>query len=330
MARPRKLQLHLPACVYHRHGAYWHVVGGKWHRLGADLAPALSEYARRISRPADKMPGLLARWLDNSDVADSTRHTYAVIVRQLSAILAEFEPHQVTARDILAVMHHHRKKPGMANHMRSVLIGALDLAFLESLVERNVARDVRPLRMAARDRYLTDEEFAAIHGKATPTLQAIMDLCYLTGQRISDVLAIRHADLGNEGITFRQQKTKHRMIVAWSPDLEAVVARTKSLHQSLRGLNLLHTRRGTPFTYSTVRTLWDRACNAAGVGDAHIHDIRAKAATDARAQGLDSQALLGHASESSHLRYLRSKETPIAQPVNIGQSKTKATGTRIK
>jgi hypothetical protein len=45
---------------------------------------------------------------------------------------------------------------------------------------------------------------------------------------------------------------------------------------------------------------------------ADIHDIRAKAATDARAQGLDSKSLLGHASESAHLRYLRGKETPVA------------------
>lgn len=315
--RPRKTNRHLPACVYLRHGSYFLVRGGKWINLGHDLKAALSEYANRISEPSEGMQGLLVRWLDGVTVADKTRKTYAVIVRQLSPILAEYEPHQVTARDIMAIMHHHRHKPGMANHMRTVLIGALELAFMENLVERNVARDVRPLKTVERDRYLTDAEYSAIQEKATPTLKAIIELCYLTGQRISDVLAIRYADLLDEGIIFRQQKTKHRMIVGWSDDLREAVASAKALHQSLRGMTLLHTRQGTPFAYSTVRTLWDRACAAAKVENAHIHDLRAKAGTDKDKQGGDSKALLGHASESSHRRYLRSKDTPVASPVKL-------------
>lgn len=320
--RPRKTDRHLPPCVYLNHGAYYLVRRGKWIRLGTDLPTALAAYARHASAPSSGMPGLLTRWLEDAQIAEKTRKTYAVVVRQLSAILAEFSPDQVTARSIMAIMHHHRRKPGMANHMRTVLIGALDLAFLEERVERNVARDVRPIKTTARDRYLTDAEFKAIYAKATPTMQTIMDLCYHTGQRISDILSIRHADLGVDGIAFKQQKTKHRMLVAWSPDLEATVARARALHQSVRGMTLLHTRRGTPFTYSTVRTLWDRAVVAAGVEDAHIHDLRAKAATDAKEQGQDSKKLLGHASESSHNRYLRSKETPVAQPVSFRQPKT--------
>lgn len=314
--RPRKIDRDLPACVYRKHSAYWYVKGGKWTRLGDELPAALVAYAKLKARPTEKMPGLLHRWLDDVEIAPSTRKTYAVIVRQLSEILAEFDPHELTAREITALMYHHRKKPGMANHMRTVLICALDVAYMENLVERNVARDTRPLKTATRDRYLTDAEFSAIRAKATPTLQTIMDLCFHTGQRISDVLALRYADLAEEGIAFKQKKTGKRMIVAWSPELRAVVEQAKALHASVKGLTLLHTRQGKQFSYSTVRTLWDRATTAAGIEDAHIHDMRAKAGTDALAQGLDSKKLLGHASESSHRRYLRSKETPVATPVS--------------
>lgn len=313
--RPRKHDRHLPPCVYLRHGSYYLVRSGKWINLGPDHKAALAEYARKMSAPTEGMPGLIQRWFDDAELADSTRKTYSVIVRRLSAILAEFEPHQVTARDITAIIHHHRKKPGMANHMRSVLIGALEFGYMENLVERNVGRDTKPLPTGKRDRYITHAEYAAIYSKATPTLRSIMDICYLTAQRIGDILAIKHSDLGEEGIAFKQQKTKHKMVVSWSDDLRLAVTTAKSLHQSVRGMNLLHTRQGTPFTYSTVRTLWDRAVKASGVEDAHIHDIRAKSATDAKKQGLDSKALLGHASESSHLRYLRSKEVSVAQPV---------------
>ena len=318
--RPRKTDRHLPACVYQRHGSYYLVQSGKWINLGRDLPQAMSEYARRRETGGELMPDLFVRWMNDITIATKTRETYSVIVRQLSIILAEYQPQQVTARDIMAILHHHRNKPAMANHMRSVLIGSLEFAFRENLVERNVARDVRPLPTRTRDRYITNTEFEAIWQKATPTLRSIMDLCYLTGQRIGDILAIRIQDLGEDGIYFRQQKTKNRLNVSWSDDLRAAVAVARSLHQSVKGMTLFHTRQGTPFKYSTIRTLWDRACAAAKVEDAHLHDIRAKAATDAKKQGLDSMAILGHHSASSHLRYLRSKETATAIPVkSIGR-----------
>lgn len=323
MPRQKKSDRDLPACVYRKHGAIYLVRRGKWIRLGADLKTALAQYAKLIDRPTEGMPGLLARWFDDTDgdIAASTRQTYGFAMRKLAVIFKEFEPHQVTARDVLTMVHHHRKQPATANLLRNVLINALDFGFLEGVVERNVARDVRPLATKTRDRYVTNVEFRAIYANATPTMQAIMDLLYMTGQRISDVLAIHYADLGEEGITFQQQKTGHRMIVAWSPELRQVVEMAKGLHASVRGLTLLHTRRGTKFSKATIRTLWDRAREAAGIPDARMHDIRAKSATDANKAGQDSKALLGHASDSSHRRYLRSKEVPVAQPVKIKASK---------
>jgi integrase len=103
-------------------------------------------------------------------------------------------------------------------------------------------------------------------------------------------------------------------------DMRDAVSEARKLHQFIKGMTLFHTRRGTPFSYSTIRTFWDRAIQASGIENAHIHDIRAKAATDAKAQGLDSKKLLGHASESAHLRYLRSKEITVAEPVKIMKS----------
>jgi integrase len=310
--RPRKNDRDLPSCVYRKHGAFWHVKGGKWTRLGDELPAALASYAKLLAKPTERVPGLLYRWLDDVTVAKTTLKTYQVIVKQLCSILDEFEPHQVTARDITALMHHHRKKPGMANHMRTVLIGALEMAYMEKLVERNVARDTRPLKVASRDRYITDSEFDAIYSKATPTLRVIMDLCYYTGQRIGDVLAIRYADISDNGVAFKQKKTGNQLTVEWTTGMRAAVDAARALHQNVKGLTLLHTRQGKPFSYSTIRTLWDRALLASGIKDVHMHDIRAKSGTDASKQGLDSKKLLGHKSESSHARYLRDKEIPVA------------------
>jgi len=114
------------------------------------------------------------------------------------------------------------------------------------------------------------------------------------------------------------------MVIEWSDDLRNVVDRAKKLHESVKGLTLLHTRKGTPFPYSTIITRWNKACVLAKVEDAHIHDIRAKAATDSHGDGLDSKTLLGHKSETVHNRYLRSKETPTVQALSFRSSNKKA------
>lgn len=141
------------------------------------------------------------------------------------------------------------------------------------------------------------------------------DLCYLTGQRIGDVLTIKYADISDDGISFVQQKTGTRLTVAWSSDLRTAVDTAKSLHQSIKGMTLFHTRQGGKYSYNTIRTWWDQATERSGIENAHIHDIRAKSATDAKKQGVDSMALLGHKSESVHQRYLRHKDSPVVQGI---------------
>lgn len=315
--RPRKKDRHLPSCVFERSGSFYYVKKNKWTLIGRSLPDALKEYAKIISAPTDKIPALLERYLQDIDVAPNTMKLYKSAVKKLSDIFAEFEPAQVTARDMMTVMHKLKSTPGMANIMRVVMIGAMDLAFVEQYVDRNVIRDTKKLPMAKRDRYITDSEFAAIYRVAPPTTQVIMDLCYLTGQRISDVLSIRYSDLTEQGIEIVQQKTKHRMLLGWSDDLRQVVERAKKLHASVKGMTLLHTRAGEQIPYGTVVSAWKLACKNAKVENAHIHDIRAKAATDSHTDGLDSKTLLGHQSESVHNRYLRGKETPTVTALSF-------------
>lgn len=320
--RPRKLNRELPPCVYHKHGSYFYVKNGKWRNLGQDKRIALSEYAKISTKPKNGMAGLLHRWLDDLEgMAENTKAAYKRGAKVVEAAFIEFEPNEITARDIMAFLHHHKTQPSSANTYRTVLIGALDLAFIENIVERNVARDTKPYKIKARDRYLSDEEFMAVRQYADPVMRAMMDLLYLTGQRINDIINIRHADLLDSGIAFKQQKTHHRMIVSWSDELRVAVTEAKKTAKNIKGLTLFSNRKGRIWDYSTISKKWRDAAKLAGIENARIHDIRAKAATDAKDQGIDSKQLLGHRSESSHNRYLRSKETAVAIPVSFRQKR---------
>lgn len=324
--RPRKKDRHLPPCVYLRHGSYWLVRGGKWTNLGRDLPTALQAYGRTFTRPAGTMPALIDMALEarRHALKASTWTHYQTAARKLSAILADCSPEQITPRDVASIKAEFIKTPVMGNRCLSVLRIVFDYALEQGLVESNPVIGAKRLAERARDRLLTMDEYSLIYEQATPRMQIVMDLCYLTGQRVGDVLTIRYTDIGDAGIAFRQEKTGVRLLVAWTPELRDVVTRAKSLHGNVRAFTLLHTHRGKPPAYRTMFDQWQAAVSKAGVPDAHMHDIRAMSATAADATGLNARALLGHTSEAMTKRYLRSKQTPIVNGPSFGQRPKRA------
>jgi integrase len=322
MSRPRRQGTHLPPCVYQKHGAYWHVRAGKWTRLSADLGEALHRYAAIISTVQGSMPDVIDQALadKHSRVKPNTFAQYAIAAKRLKEVFAEFAPGQVRRKHVKQLMEHLRATPNMANRIRTVLMIVMDYACDMELAESNPAREVKPYPEGKRGRYLDDAEYQAVHIAARPQLAAIMDIAYLTAQRIGDVLSIRRADLTDEGILFRQQKTEVPLLVRWNPDLRGAVERAKALHGNVKALTLFHSRRGDPLSYYTVRDQWDEACKRAGINDAHLHDLRAKGITDAKRQGKDPQRLAGHTSEAMTRRYLRGKEIISADGPSFRQS----------
>jgi integrase len=73
--------------------------------------------------------------------------------------------------------------------------------------------------------------------------------------------------------------------------------------------------RGLPYTYDGFSTLWQRARKESGIQDARIHDVRAKAITDAEELGMDAQTLAGHASRTTTEGYIRRRKAFIADPL---------------
>ena len=311
MGRPRKAPSNLPPCVYHKHGAYWHVAGGKWHRLGAGLADAMAEYGRRLETPKGGMAELIDAYLDSATIAKSSRKQYRSVAGKLKAVFKNFAPAQVQPRHVAQFKLAMAKTPSMANQCLAVLRNVFNYALEHQLVDSNPAVGVRRHKEEKRTRLITAGEFAAVRARAEPELQVVMDLLYLTGQRIGDVLKIRRGDLLEDGIAFAQEKTGARLVVRWTPELRTAVERAKGLYGNVAALTLLHNRRGRALAYRRVQAAWGAACAAAKVEDAHLHDIRAMALTAAKAQGRNATALAGHASAQMTERYLRDRAVPV-------------------
>lgn len=311
--RPRKTDPDLPKYVQHRHGGYYLVRGGKWELLGRERTAALAEYAQRFAQPADGLAGLIDKALEarRHRLAPNTWAQYQIAGHKLKHMLAEFKPEQILPRHVAKLKQSLAATPNMANRVLSVLRIVFDYGLEHQLVDSNPAQGIKRCHEATRRRLIAPDEYGLIYAKAPARLQCVMDLLFLTGQRVDDVLQVRLADLRADGIYFEQEKTEARLVVGWTPELSAAVARAKLLIRGVAGFTLLQGRRGKPVDYRSVGAQWVRACKAAGVKDAQLRDIRAMSATAIKAQGGDATALLGHSSKAMTARYLRDKAVPL-------------------
>lgn len=321
--RPRKKDRHLPRRVYQRHGAYYYVDrDGKWHRLGKGLEDALQAYARIIEPSHGGMPGLIDRVMAHirPRLADSTVAQYELAAKYLKDVFRDFEPRQVLPRHVAAIKVDLADTPNMANRVVSFLRQVFAHALEWGEVDSNPCIGIRRHSERKRSRYITDEEYDAIYVHAPERLQAIMDLLYLTGQRVNDVLSLKREQVSAAGIVFQPSKTKEstaaRVLVKTSPALAQAVERCNGRVYLIEG------RWGSRVDYRSVVDQWRLACERAGVQDVQLRDIRAKSLTDAKAQGLDPTALAAHHSPAMTARYIRRRETPqVSGPVLDRRSK---------
>jgi integrase len=317
--RPRKHNRHLPQCVYLRHGAYYLVRGGKWTRLGTTLADALAAYAV-TQEGGTGMPALIDAAMPTitHGRAAATARQYRKAAKELRGVFSEFDPLQVTPRHVAQMMASMRDRPMWGNQCLTVLRLVLDYGLTVGACDSNVAAGIKPHKQTKRGRIITPAELRAIYAAADDRLRIIIDLLVRTGQRVSDVLGIRRADLTDEGIAFRQQKTGARVTVPWTPELRAVVDRARRAQGDVLSMTLLRARGGRKPGYAVIRKDWVAACKVAKVADANLHDLRALAAMRAKAQGLNPTALLGHTTPAQTARYLRELESVLAEGPSFG------------
>lgn len=221
---------------------------------------------------------------------------------------------QIKPRHIAAFLDQH-PAPISANREVSVISQVMQQAIREGLIEVNPCLGVRRMPERKRRRYVTDEEFLAIRDQALPSVQIAMDIAYLTGLRLSDVLALRAEDARDGYLHAREGKTRQRVRFELTAALKEAVGRS--------GLDIgpiVHTRQTETsavraYTPSGFETLWRRAKLAAKLPDVRFHDIRAKHATDRDEAGLNAQLALGHTDGATTARYIRHELGRVVRPL---------------
>lgn len=301
---PRKLAPR----VYWKHGAYHLVTLDKeWIRLGATDAEAYKRLAE-IDSPHATMIALLDRYVREvlPQKSPATRQAQEAQVINLKRSFGRMAPGEIRPVDV-AAYHDARGKdaPVMANRELSLLSHVFKHALRWGIVERNPCIGLGRHKETPRTRYVTDKEFLQVYRRAPIQVRAMMRLARLTGQRESDLLRLRHADLLKDGIAFTQGKTGKKLIVTWTKALRAAERFCKSLPgpTSLTGRWLIHKADGEKYTTSGFQTAWQklmRRIQEEKLERFTFHDLRAKAASDS-----DDGKMLGHADAATLRRVYR-------------------------
>lgn len=312
MGRKRTKHHGLPPRMAKKGNVYWYVCRGKprkWLRLGPDLARAKRKWAELEGEgpPSLSVADLVQRYIDLEPRPHSTILQY----RSYHKAIAEAFPipaAQLRSSHVSLWKDMQSERRVYANGIIGLLIAAFRYG-----AERDLCGllTVSKWGTDVRSRDLLPAEFLTIRERSPAWLQLMMDLGYLTSLRPSDIRALRWSQVSEEGIRVRTRKTDKAILYSMTPELAAVLSQARQ--RPIMGLFVVANERGRGISRWQMSNAWLRASK--GIEDAQFRDIRALSAKMAKKGGQDYQALLGHTNARMSERYIKGRETVIAEPV---------------
>jgi len=324
----------LPPGVALSHGRYYRVQSlqdrkQKWHPLSreADGLPALYEALKNyeltpvvLNGIAPEITGWLADTLHDASPAEQKEITRMSEV--VKHCFANFTVQTITAKDIYAFVNEWVKEGKLRTAQRymSVLKKFFNWAIIQGLRQDNPASVVTTKAPAPNRRYITDAEYVAIRTLCLPMVQCFVDLCYLTGQRSTDIRELRWSQVSCSAIHFIPSKTEDSSGKAVDVPLTAgIIDALIWADENRDGPYVIHTRTGTAYTAHGIGTLWERARIESKVAaGATIKALRAKHATDAKKLGYSEQEIqvsLAHTDAGTTRTYMKERvvDTSVVQ-----------------
>ena len=119
--------------------------------------------------------------------------------------------------------------------------------------------------------------------------QTLLGLLAVTGMRISEVLALRFADITSEGLVIAQTKFRKRRLVTLHPTAWSALHRYLNVRQRVKTNDdhVFISQRGTKFSYPTVAETFQALLDTAGISERtnthrpRLHDFRHRFAVKA-------------------------------------------------
>lgn len=256
----------------------------------------------------------------------NTIATYETALGHISDAWGKQDPAGLTVAHILALRTAFAERPSMGNMVLVMVRALMTLAVQTGLRKDNPAREVKKIEETPDEaKPLTPEAWAALTSDAAPVaLQRFAYLGRATGQRISDLIAMRPADRDADGIMLTITKLRDKP--HWCPLRPDEIATIDGWKQ-FKAATYVTRENGRRHSDDTLRFAWN-AFAATEAGKAlrgfTPHDLRATKVCDERVRGKNHgqiAAMVGMSHEmvtkySRHIdQRLAARGTPEEQPI---------------
>ncbi|MDB5825654.1 MAG: hypothetical protein JWR21_4358 [Herminiimonas sp.] len=319
MQRQRKdgNPLKLPARCHYKHGAFWYVhPTGKWESVGTDIVKArqAAENFNDDSSEHGSMGWYVDEFLvyfksqvESKKRAERTLLDYRKYSTGIKGYFGHLRPDAVAAHHVK--MYLDMNSEFGANREKALLSSTFSWMINNGKggIKLNPCSMTGRNKEVPRGRYVSDEEYKAVHALATPNAQLAMELMYKTLQRPSDVLRYRRDAIttfnGKRVFRFTQGKTKKIMYIEIDDHFQEMINRGAT-----EGEYLLVARHGTHYTTDGLAAMLHRYQKTGGVESFGLQDLKAKGATDMYQAGVPIEViceLLGHKSVTTTEIYIK-------------------------
>lgn len=305
----------------------------KEFRLGKSLPEAYRTWAERIGHMEQvRTIGQLLERYEREVIPTNAPKTQSEKIRysvKLRAVFGDMPLPAIKPQHIYKYADMRTKKSGQSSARLEIAL--LKHAFTKAVEWGYLSRhpfkgEVRLKGSKPRTRYVEDWEVLACltlptKRKNDPTamIQSYIKLKLLTGLRQGDLLALKIADLQEDGIHVTPRKTQsttgRAMIIEWSDDLRGVIEEVKAARIVDISPYLFCTRRGEAYIASGWQSIWQRFMRRV-LDETDLqerfteHDLRAKAASDDESLEHASR-LLAHADSKITERVYRRKAEKV-------------------
>jgi integrase len=244
--------------------------------------------------------------------APRTQKDNLVEIRWLRAFFGQMPIDQVETSHVAQYIAH-RKATTRANREIALLSHIYNKAILWGLTKHNPC-SVPGLRNKEkpRSRYVEDAELEKFKELCPDWIKAYIDIKVLTGQRQRDLLDLEWSDIDEQGITVWVSKTKKRVKIALTDELQALL---KNLPRSSK--TIFATQQGEKYSSAGFSSIWRRLMakyRLTGNEGFTEHDLRGKTATDMD-DPIQAQRLLGHSSVKMTEMYIKQRKTDVVEPL---------------
>lgn len=276
-----------------------------------------AEYSQLLNGPAHKAPKthtwsrLIDKYFDGprfTQRAPRTQSDYRKYMEKLRMMLGEDDPAGMRRKHVIKMRDANADRPRLANYLvqcLSILFEyAIDLGWMPD--DRNPAKGVTLISLGEGTREPWPNQLVvdfrdqnAIGTRA----RLIFEMCLGTAQRMGDILRMQWGDVSQDGIRVRQNKTRKRLVIPLTTQLEACLRATPR-----DGLFIIAGDHGKPLSYRQAAYAMKIARDACGAGEAHDnHALRYTATVEIAVLGMtDSQiASITGMSEKTIAHYTR-------------------------